>query len=234
MHGKYIKKMNWDDTGYLISKNRYSENSIIAEVFTENHGKVSGIIFGATSKKIRNYLQIGNKIHVNYSSKNVSRIGYFKIEIVRALTPLYFDHNQKLSCITSAMNLIKLLTAELQKNENIYNLIDDFYVLLRKEEWIKNYIFWELELFKVLGFDLEFENIVDKQIIDNQLKYISKSNTEKKIIPNFLIDKTIGSIDIITLLDGLKLVGDYLDKTILRPNNLTQPISRLQFINSLK
>ena len=36
------------------------------------------------------------------------------------------------------------------------------------------------------------------------------------------------------LLNGLKLVGDYLDKTILKPNNLSQPISRLQFINSLK
>ena len=40
--------MNWDDTGYLISKNLYSENSIIADFFTENHGKVSGIIFGGT------------------------------------------------------------------------------------------------------------------------------------------------------------------------------------------
>ena len=115
--------MNWDDTGYLISKNRYSENSIIAEVFTKNYGKVSGIIFGATSKKIKNYLQIGNKIHVNYSSKNVSRIGYFKIEIIKALTPLYFDHNQKLSCITSAINLIKLLTAEAQSNKKIFSLI---------------------------------------------------------------------------------------------------------------
>ena len=36
--------MNWDDTAYLISKNRYNENSIIAEVFTEHHGKISGII----------------------------------------------------------------------------------------------------------------------------------------------------------------------------------------------
>jgi len=32
--------MHWDDAGYLISKNRYSENSIIAEVFKENHGKI--------------------------------------------------------------------------------------------------------------------------------------------------------------------------------------------------
>ena len=108
--------MNWDDTGYLISKNRYSENSLIAEVFTENHGKISGIIFGGTSKKIKNYLQIGNKIHVSYSTKSPTRIGYFKIEILNALTPLFFDHNQKLSCIASAMNLIKLLTAEEQSN----------------------------------------------------------------------------------------------------------------------
>ena len=74
--------MNWDDSAYLVSKNRYSENSIIAEVFTENHGKISGIIFGGTSKKIKNYLQIGNKIYVNYNSKSVTRIGYFKIEIL--------------------------------------------------------------------------------------------------------------------------------------------------------
>ena len=57
---------------------------------------------------------------------------------------------------------------------------------------------------------------------------------EKKIIPNFLVDKSINTVDLATLLDGLKLVGDYLDKTILKPNNLHQPISRLQFINTLK
>ena len=113
--------MNWDDNAYLISKNRYSENSIIAEVFSENHGKISGIIFGGTSKKIKNYLQIGNKIHVNYNVKSPTRIGYFKIEIVKALTPLYFDESQKLSCITSAMHLIKLLTAELNLIKKFLN-----------------------------------------------------------------------------------------------------------------
>ena len=37
--------MNWDNSAYLISKNRYSENSIIAEVFTENYGKIIPEIF---------------------------------------------------------------------------------------------------------------------------------------------------------------------------------------------
>ena len=115
--------MNWDDTGYLLLKNKYNENSLIAEIFTKNKGKISGIIFGGTSKKIKNYLQIGNKLHLNYNSKNENKIGYFKIEILKAYSPLYFDHKQKLSCIILAMNLIKLLTAESQSNSKVYFII---------------------------------------------------------------------------------------------------------------
>ncbi|MDC3090103.1 DNA repair protein RecO [Candidatus Pelagibacter sp.] len=226
--------MNWDDTGFLLFKSKYNENSLIAEIFTKEHGKVPGIIFGGTSKKIKNYLQIGNKIYVSFNSKSENNIGYFKIEIYKALTPHYFDNQQKLSCITSAMHLIKILTAEFQKNDIIYHLIEKFYVLLENQNWVKNYIFWELELLKILGYDLEFENIVDKVIVDDKLQYISRSLKDRKIVPNFLIEKNQNSEDIKTLLGGLKLVGDYLDKTILKPNNLTQPISRLQFISTLK
>jgi len=226
--------MNWNDTGYLVSKNRYNENSIIAEVFTENHGKISGIIFGGTSKKIKNYLQIGNKIHVNYNTKNTTRIGYFKIEILKALTPLYFDHNQKLSCIASAMNLIKLLTAEAQSNKEIFNLIDNFFEILNIENWLKEYIFWELELLKLLGYDLELKKMVQKEIIDNKVNYYVSSSTEKKIVPNFLIEYNNNNIDLKNLLKGLKLVSDYIEKTILKPNNINYPTSRLHFVNLLK
>ena len=226
--------MNWDDNGYLISKNRYSENSIIAEVFTENYGKISGIIFGGSSKKIKNYLQIGNKIYVNYNSKNVSRIGYFKVEILKALSPLYFDDSQKLSCITSAMHLIKLLTAEAQANKEIFKLIDKFFEILTFENWVQKYIFWELELLKLLGYDLELKKMVEKEIINNEINYFVKSSSEKKIIPNFLIDENYKNVDSKNLLKGLKLVSDYLEKSILKPNNLNLPTSRNHFISLLK
>ena len=226
--------MNWDDNAYLISKNRYSENSIIAEIFSENYGKISGIIFGGTSKKIKNYLQIGNKIHVNYNVKSPTRIGYFKIEIVKALTPLYFDENQKLSCISSTMNLIKLLTAEAQTNKNIFTLINKFFEILPSDNWIREYIFWELELLKLLGYDLELENMVEKEIVDKKVNYFVRSSTEKKIIPNFLIDKNYENVDLKILLNGLKLVTDYLEKSILKPNNLNLPISRTHFVSLLK
>ena len=115
--------MIWDDIGFLLNKNRYNENSLISEIYTKNFGKVSGIIFGGTSKKIKNYLQIGNKLYVNYNSKNENSMGYFNVEIQEALSPLYFDNHQKLTCISSAMNLVKLLTAESQKNAKIFSLL---------------------------------------------------------------------------------------------------------------
>lgn len=226
--------MNWIDEGYLISKNRYSENSLIAEIYTKNRGKVSGIIFGGTSKKIKNYLQIGNKLHVNYNSKSETRIGYFKIEILNAYSPLYFDHKQKLSCITSATNLVKILTADSQANIKVYQIIENLFLILKDQDWLKKYIFWELDLLKLLGYDLELENLVEKVTVENKTIYYASSSNEKKFVPNFLIEKDLEVNDIKILLNGLKLVGDYLDKTILKPNNLNYPNSRLLFINSLK
>ena len=226
--------MNWNDSAYLLSKNRYNENSIIAELFSENHGKVSGIIFGATSKKIKNYLEIGNKIHINYTHKNDGKIGYFKVEILNAITPLYFDNRQKLLSITSAMNLIKIITVEAQSNSNIYYLIDNFFNILPTKNWIKEYIFWELELLKLVGFDLELKKIVNFEIIDSKKQYFVQNNFEKKIVPNFLIEPDNNEIQKVNLLKGLKLVGDYLDKNILKPNNINYPSSRLDFINILK
>ncbi len=227
--------MNWDDEGFLISKNRYNENSLIAEIFTKDHGKISGIIFGGTSKKVKNYLQIGNQLFVNYNSKNENKIGYFKIEILKANSPLFFDNPKKLLCISSGMQLIKILTADSQKNIIIYDLIIKFFKILESEAWLRDYIFWELDLLTALGYSLELKELVEKDLLDNKIIYKVKSLNQTKLIPNFLVEKdSINHIDDKTLLAGLKLVGDFLEKTILKPNNLNYPLNRLQFTNSFK
>ena len=226
--------MNWIDSGFLLSKKRYNENSVIAEIYTENHGKCSGIIFGASSKKIKNYLQLGNKLHINHTYKIEGKIGYFKVEILKALTPLYFDNKEKLMCLSSAMNLIKLLTVESQENSNIFQLINKFFMILPKKNWIKEYIFWELKLLKLIGYDLELKSLINREVINNEIKYFVKSKTGKKIVPNFLIDLDKEELNNINLLDGLNLVGYYLEKSILKPNNINYPTERLDFINILK
>ena len=225
--------MIWDDSGYLISKNKYNENSLIVELYTKDHGKVSGIVFGGTSKKIKNYLQIGNKLFANYNSKNENRIGYFKFEIINASSPYFFDNKEKLNCLISAMQLVKILTAEAQKNLDVFNLVENFFKILQSDNWIQNYIYWELELFSKLGYNLELDKLVKKEINNNKIEYLTTSSIEKRKIPNFLIEKNIIAENK-DLLAGLKLVGDFLEKSILKPNNLSFPKNRVSFINSIQ
>jgi len=226
--------MNWQDKGFLISKNKYNENSIIAEFFTEEHGKVSGAVFGATSKKIKNYLLVGNNFHINFNSKNINKLGYFNLEINNLNTPLFLDDKKKLSCVVYTMNLIKLLTVENQENVNIFISIGYFFQLLNEKNWIKLFLLWELNFFKNIGYDINFKDYVSLKKINNDEKYIVKSSNGEKVIPNFLVEKKKEPTNDNELLIGLKIVGDYLEKTILKPNNISLPITRSDFINNIR
>ncbi len=224
--------MNWQDKGYLLSKNKFSENSVIAEFYTLNYGKITGQIFGATSRKIKNYLLVGNNFHINFNSKNESKIGYFKVEINELQTPIHLENEKKLLCIIYSMRLIKILTVDSQENKNIYNLIENLFQILKKDNWLIDYIFWELNIYKNLGYDLNFNDYVKKISDGNVVKFIVK-NTDKEI-PNFLINKKNNFENLNEILKGFKIVGEFLEKTILVPNNINFPISRNDFINSLK
>ena len=74
--------MNWEDECYLLSKRKFRENANIINVFTKNKGKISGVVYGGNSRKIRNYLQLSNKLFVIYNSKNENKnrekVQYFK------------------------------------------------------------------------------------------------------------------------------------------------------------
>ena len=224
--------MKWQDKGYLLSINKYNENSAIADFFTENNGKVSGVIFGATSKKIKNYLLIGNKFHLNFNFKQDSKLGYFKIEIDKATTPNYLENKKKLFCIIYTMNLIKTLTVDNETNKNIYQLLNNFFELLNKDNWLVFFIFWELNFYKTIGYDIDFKNYVTNTIIDGDEKFIVEST--KKTIPNFLVNNDINTKNENDIFSAFKIVGEFLDKSILKPNNISFPSSRIEFGKLIK
>jgi len=224
--------MIWQDKGFLLSINKYSENSVIADFYTENYGKTTGIIFGATSKKIKNYLLIGNKFHLNFASNQNGKVGYFKIEIDKIYTPFYLEEKKKLFCIIYTMNLVKILTMENQSNKTIYCLIENLFEILNEDFWLLNFIFWELKFYKIIGYHINFAEYVKNVQIEGDEKFIVESN--KKIIPNFLVDKSIIPKNNNEIINGFKIVGDFLEKTILRPNNIAFPISRVEFLNLIK
>ncbi len=224
--------MNWQDKGYLLSLNKYNENSSIAEFFTENNGKVVGVIFGSTSKKIKSYLLIGNKFHINSKLRADGRLGYLQVEIDEIKTPEYLENKKKLFCIIYCMNLIKILTVENESNMEIYSLLGKLFKIIDLDNWLVEFLYLELNILKSIGYDINFKDYVVNKNINGQTKYVVDSS--QKIIPNFLIDKKIIPENRKDIYSGYSIVGDFLDKTIIKPNNKSFPSSRNDFINLIK
>ena len=178
--------MYWKDEGYLLSKNSFDENSIIMEAFTLDHGKCSGIVYGGNSRKNKKIFQIGNKILINCKIKNVNRIGYFNIELIKPISPIFFDDKKRSICILAASSILKVLLPELQLNKKIYNSFENLLNKLSSHDWIKLYILWELSLVKELGYEIDFpdasfRNIVDTSADESPLSVLTSAPTAKPV-----------------------------------------------------
>ena len=219
--------MNWQDEGFLLSKIKFRENANIINVFTNKHGKVSGIVYGGNSRKIRNFLQISNKIFVFHTSKAENRIGYFKTELVEAISPKYFNNKKKTTSLLSLSSILNLLLPESQPYKNLFISLDRFLKDLDEENWPIKYVQFELDLLKELGFDpylQQFSKNID-ELSSSKIIEIDKTRYQ---IPTFLLkkknDKVINDKEISL---ALSFTRNLLSNKFFLPNNLTFPKARI-------
>ena len=218
--------MNWESEGYLLSKNKFRENASIINVFTNLHGKVSGIVYGGNSRKIKNFLQIGNKIHLVNTSKNPNKIGYFKTEIIEPISAKYFNDKKRTTAIISITTLLNTLLPESQKNKVIYQSLGNLLSKLDLDQWIILYIFWELNLIKELGYDTELEKYQKQQNVDDKFIGVKIDNISYDI-PYFLIKREIPlKISNELIKRSLEFTKKVLIEKFYNQNNLKFPISR--------
>jgi len=218
--------MNWEAEGYLLSKKKFKENSNIINVFTNEYGKMSGIVYGANSRKIRNFLQLSNKIMTFYNSKSENRIGYFKTELIDPISPKYFSDKKRTSVLLSITSILNILLPESQPYKKIYSSLENLFNNLDSDYWPYYYLFWEIDLIKELGFDQnlkDFNNILgDKEIIDIEVDGI------KYKIPYFIIKELIPKkIKNELIRKGLNFTRTVLVNKFFLPNNLIFPKSRV-------
>ena len=215
--------MLWKDEGYLLSKTNFDENSIIVEAFTLNHGKYVGIVYGGSSRKQKKFYQVGNKISINWYSKGENKIGYFNIELIKPVSPFFFDDKKKTICILSACTILKILLPERQINKKIYNSFEALINNLNNVNWIKFYILWELSLIKELGFEVD---------LINKKSFIDSTNTSTEIkniyseIPKFLHGFNENKISNNLIRKALRFNKIIMMENFIIPNHLSFPISR--------
>ena len=219
--------MNWQDECYLLSKRKFRENANIINVFTLKRGRVGGIVYGGNSRKIRNYLQISNKLFVINNSKNENKIGYFKTELIKPIIPIHFNNKHKTSALISICSLLNILLPESQPYKNIYKSFEKFLEIINFENWIIPYVFFEKNLIKELGFDTNLSTFSDPNDDITKSKKI-KIDGYVYEVPNFLIhQKILSKIDKVLIKKSLNFNRNVLMNKFFVPNNLIFPKVRV-------
>ena len=222
--------MNWEEECYLLSKTKFRENANIINVFSQSKGKISGLVYGGNSRKIRNYLQLSNKLFVTHITKNENKLGYFKTELVKPISPLYFNDKERTSALISLCSLLNILLPESQPNKNIYNSYEKFLNSINLENWIILYIFFELNLIRDLGYDTDLDKF-KKNSFDGGLKKI-KIDTYTYEIPEFLIlRKPPNELSNFLIKKSLNFTRNIIQNKFFTPNNLPFPKSRILLEN---
>tara|TARA_B100001121_G_C18607140_1_gene582472 strand:+ start:331 stop:1008 length:678 start_codon:yes stop_codon:yes gene_type:complete len=222
--------MNWEDEGYLLSKRKFRENANIVNIFSHSKGKVSGVVYGGNSRKIRNFLQISNKLFVIHTSKNENKLGYFKTELVKPISPMYFNDKERSTALISLCNILNILLPESQPNKAIYESFEDFIGSINLDDWIILYIFFELKLLKDLGYDPN----LSKLRTDDPHTEIKKIKIDTFIfdVPDFLIHgKVPKKISNELIKKSLYFTRNLIQSKFFIPNNLPFPKMRVLLEN---
>ena len=223
--------MIWEDECYLLSKRKFRENANIINIFSKEKGKIDGIVYGGNSRKIRNYLQISNKLFVSHSSKSENKIGYFKTELIKPISPLYFNDKERTSALISICSILNILLPESQQNKKIYNSFEKLISSINIENWIFIYIFFELNLIKDLGYDTNLSKFLSSENKNNEIFKI-KIDGYIYEVPNFLVFKKIPlEFTNILIRKSLYFTRNVMLNKFFIPNNLMFPKSRVVLEN---
>ena len=222
--------MNWEDECYLLSKRKFRENANIINVFSKSKGRVSGVVYGGNSRKIRNYLQLSNKLFIVHNTKNENKLGYFKTELIKPISPSYFDDRERTSALTSLCSMLNILLPESQPNINIYKSFEEFINSMNLKNWVILYIFFELNLIKELGYDPNLDQFKAKEMQSQIIKVKIDSFTYE--VPQYLIlKKPPENLSRNIIKKSLYFTRNVIQNKFFIPNNLLFPKSRILLEN---
>ena len=149
-------------------------------------------------------------------SKNENRLGYFNVELIKAISPTYFDDKKKAISILSASSILKILLPENQINKKIYSSFEELLNCLDNDNWIELYIYWEILLIKELGFEINPNKSTNHvEINDKQFK-----------IPRILSNKQNSETTNLDICNALTFNKNILYEHFIIPNKLKFPLSR--------
>lgn len=140
---------NFTDNGLILGLSRHGENGFILSVFTENHGRYTGLL------RTKNPPLIGTLGYFHWQARLEEHLGTFKVETKESLSFPYLDDKKRLACLSSLYFLLNATLPERESYTDFYADVLSFIRNLSNENFLSSYVKMELKLLRVLGFGLD-------------------------------------------------------------------------------
>jgi DNA repair protein RecO (recombination protein O) len=234
--------MQWSDEGIILSVRAHGETAAVAELFTREHGRHLGLVYGGRSRRLRPVLQIGNHVDATWKGRLAEHLGAMTVELRRSYAAESMHDAARLAALTSLAALTRLLP-ERDPHASLYEVT--LFVLGYLEDraiWPALMMRWELALLDDLGFGLDLATCaVTGQTED--LIYVSPRSgravsrqagepyKDKLLpLPAFLRGNTGTTVSPGEIQQGFTLTGYFLEARVLGPRELAMPQARQRMV----
>ena len=236
--------MEWREEGILIGVRRHGESSVIVEVFFESRGRHLGVVRGGSSRRLSPILQLGNDLDAHWKARLEEHLGSFSVELIKSRASTIMMDRLALSGLSSICSLLNFTLPERENHIKLFkNTRDLLNSLTSKNNWLSEYLHWEMVLLEELGFGLDLSQCVVTGSNDN-LNYISpKSGSavstdgagdwSKRLLP--LPKSLLGfGENMADTIQGLMVTGYFLENKVAPAlGNRKIPAARGRFIELL-
>ncbi len=144
----------------------FGERDVVAHIFTEKFGVLSGMLRGAVVAK--NKPMVGQMGAVAWGARLDSQLGVFHFEAQKNLGLVAMMDANKLKYLNAMFSLIETLLPEREAYPNLYNATLKTLADLNMDSYLQ----WELDLLRELGYALDFSHCSNCGAKDN-LIYLS-------------------------------------------------------------
>jgi DNA repair protein RecO (recombination protein O) len=235
--------MEWRDEGVILSVRRHGETSAIAEILTQSHGRVMGLVRGGRSRVQRPVLQAGNAVQAVWRARLEEQLGTYVLEPLDLRAGAIMEEPFRLAGLATLAELSQLLP-EREPHPRVYEALRVVLEAIDQDlVWPALLVRWELGLLDELGYGLDLSKCAATGRAEN-LAYISPRSGKAVSaeagqpfadrlfrLPPFLMGS--GEAPPGDIIEGLKLAAFFLERHVFEPRGMRLPEQQDWIIRAL-
>jgi DNA repair protein RecO (recombination protein O) len=237
--------MEWRDEGIILATRRHGESSAILEVMTRGRGRHLGMVRGGASRRMRPFLQPGNRVDLAWRARLDEHLGTFTVEPIEQNTARFFESATAVFGLQVLAAHLRLLP-ERDPHARLYETLGLILEHLDDPTVAGALVArFEITILDELGFGLDLAQCGATGSREH-LIYVSPRTgraisadagrpwADKLLaLPTFLRSGTDVSGDAEALTAAFRLTGHFFARHVYEPRAIAPPEARASFLSAL-